>query len=90
MITIRSHSLLPMEPGETPGMPSYLVKGEKDDVPFSLKISVEIDGLDVNFEDIQGVDPDNLDILMEIFDALSETYSWIDQHNQQAAAYYQE
>ncbi len=90
MITIRSHSLVPMEPGETPGMPSYLVKGEKDGVPFSLTISVEIDGRDVVFEDIQGVDTNDQDTHMAIFDALSETYSWLDMHNQQAAAYYQE
>ncbi len=88
-ITISSHELVPMEPGDELGMPTYVVVGTRNDAPFTATISVEIDGRDVEFTDCQGLsDGDEYLIRSEVFDALCETKSWLDLHNAKTEEFY--
>ena len=88
-ITISSHELVPMEPGDELGMPTYVVVGTRNDAPFTATISVEIDGRDVEFTDCQGLsDGDEYLRRSEVFDALCETKSWLDLHNAKTEEFY--
>lgn len=89
-IEITKHDLLPLEEGETLGMPTYRVMGRIDGRIFRINISCEIDGRDCEFENAWG--PGDFATNWEthglVFENLCETESWIKVHQEQCDAYY--
>lgn len=88
-ITISSHDLVPLGPDEELGMPTFVVVGTRDGEPFTVTISVEIDGRDVEFTDCQGLSNGDESLnRLEVFDALCETKSWLDLYNAKTEEFY--
>lgn len=56
-LKVTSVVLQPAQVGEQPGMPTFLVSGTWRGKPFSYKVSTELDGRDVEWEHVSGVDP---------------------------------
>ena len=57
-VVIKSWKFVEPQVDEEPGMPTYHLEGTCDGASFVCQISMEIDGRDVEFEHISGVNMD--------------------------------
>jgi hypothetical protein len=74
LVQIVSIERIPTQPDEEPGMPSFIVKGSFQGQPFEIKMSLELDGRDMDSECISGVDVFEVDADDELFKAQEEIF----------------
>ena len=66
MTKVTRFARLPYEADEEPGMPTFEISGTHKGFPFAGRLSIEIDGRDVDWEHTSGVNPGSvLDAALE-------------------------
>ncbi len=80
---------VPPEADEEPGMPTYRIAGTVDGKPYCGDLSMEIDGRDIEYEKLWGVDIlDNFDAWDFLQDEIGKTTGLIEHYNECARVYY--